>query len=193
MICLATVKKFCKDDVSLIENYDKAIADNNQTWDCHHKNEIRILPSGMIELRSIAELKENNRYFNCPANELIFLTRSAHSKLHKKFPPESLLKFYASGYMKGYRHSLETKQLISEKSKTAYKNKSDSEISEINMKISDKLTKYANTSLGKFNLSKATKGKTWYNNGVINKRCSECPVGFVKGRLPFRKSLQFTT
>ena len=186
MICVATVKTFCKDDLSLIENYDKAIADTTNTWDCHHRDEIRILPSGIVALRSMDELKENNRYFDCPANELIFLTHSEHSKLHKKFLPESLLKFYASGYMKGHRHSLETKKLISEKAKTAYRNKSDIKKSEMNMKISDKLTKYANTELGKFNLSKATKGTTWYNNGIINKRCSECPVGFVKGRLSFK-------
>lgn len=188
MICLMTVKKFCKDDISLIENYDKAIADTTQTWDCHHRDEIRILPSGIVALMSMAELKENNRYFDRQANELIFLTHSEHSKLHKKFPPESLLKFYASGYMKGYRHNLETKKLISEKCKETYNNKSDIEISKMKMKISDKLSKYANTALGKFNLSKATKCTTWYNNGIINKRCSECPVGFVKGRLSFKKS-----
>lgn len=35
MICIYTVKKFCKEDPSMIENYDKAIADKTQTWDCH--------------------------------------------------------------------------------------------------------------------------------------------------------------
>ena len=31
------VKKFCNEDISLIENYNKAISDSNQTWDCHHR------------------------------------------------------------------------------------------------------------------------------------------------------------
>lgn len=31
-------------------------------------------------------------------------------------------------------------------------------------------------------LSEAQKGCHWYTNGIINKRCFECPEGFVKGR-----------
>lgn len=30
---------FCRDDLSKIENYDKAMADSAQTWDCHHRLE----------------------------------------------------------------------------------------------------------------------------------------------------------
>lgn len=73
---------FCREDLSLIENYDKAIADKTQTWCCHHRDEVRVLPSGMTVCRSADELKENGRYYNCPANELIFLTRNEHQKLH---------------------------------------------------------------------------------------------------------------
>ena len=40
MINFEWAKKFCKDDISLIENFDKAISDSNQTWDCHHRREI---------------------------------------------------------------------------------------------------------------------------------------------------------
>jgi len=29
---------FCKDDISLIENYEEAINDENETWICHHKD-----------------------------------------------------------------------------------------------------------------------------------------------------------
>lgn len=85
MICLKKVKRFCKEDYRLIENYDKAIADTTQTWECHHRDEIRILPSGMVALRSTDELKEMGRYFNCPANELIFLTRTEHKSLHGRY------------------------------------------------------------------------------------------------------------
>ena len=44
MICKKTIKNFCCDDPSLIENYDKAINDTTQTWDCHHRGEV--LPCG---------------------------------------------------------------------------------------------------------------------------------------------------
>ena len=30
-------KKYCCEDPSLIENYDKAIADTTQTWEIHHR------------------------------------------------------------------------------------------------------------------------------------------------------------
>lgn len=75
-------KKFCKEDPSMIENYDKAIADETQIWHCHHRDEIRTLPSGMIAIHSREELKEIGRYYDCPANELIFLCPADHSKLH---------------------------------------------------------------------------------------------------------------
>ena len=68
----------------LIENYDKAIADHDRVWACHHRDEIRVLPSGMIAHRSMAELIENGRYYNCPPNELIFLTPEEHATVHHK-------------------------------------------------------------------------------------------------------------
>ena len=32
-------KKFCCEDISLIENYHIAIADKEKTWDIHHRRE----------------------------------------------------------------------------------------------------------------------------------------------------------
>lgn len=78
-------KKFCKEDISKIENYDKAVNDTTQTWHCHHRDEVKFLPSGMTVLCSRQDLIENDRYYNCPANELIFLTKSEHRKLHGKY------------------------------------------------------------------------------------------------------------
>lgn len=74
--------KFCREPLENVENYDKAIADKNETWQCHHRDEIRTLPSGITVVRKRSELIENGRYYNCPANELIFLTKSDHMKLH---------------------------------------------------------------------------------------------------------------
>ena len=114
MICIKKVKRFCKGDFSLIENYDKAIADTTQSWECHHRDEIRILPSGMIALRSADELKEAGRYYGCPANELIFLTRSEHKRLHgiyqseeKKAKISNSMKGRPNGF-KGKKHTPET-------------------------------------------------------------------------------------
>ena len=56
----------------LIENYDKAIADTTQVWDCHHRKE---------EFYSQKELKERNEYFDVPPEDLIFLTVAEHRKI----------------------------------------------------------------------------------------------------------------
>ena len=107
MINIKNVKRFCKEDISKIENYDKAINDSTQMWECHHRDEVRILPNGMIVIRSRQELKENNRYYNCPANELIFLTKEEHTRLHTKYNP----------IHKGIPHSEETRRKMSEVAK----------------------------------------------------------------------------
>ena len=97
-------KKFCCEDISLIENYNLAIADTTQTWDCHHRGEI--LPCGRF---SRADLKKFGLYFNRPAAELIFLTPTAHRQLHNKGVPRPDLK--------GVPLSEEHKKAISEAKK----------------------------------------------------------------------------
>lgn len=79
MISITHVKAFCREDLSLIENYDKAIADTTQIWDCHHRLEIQ----GNIILSRV-ELKELGLYYHRPACELIFLTKAEHTGLHHK-------------------------------------------------------------------------------------------------------------
>lgn len=85
MINERNARKYCRDDISKIENYDKAIADTTQVWDCHHRDEVKVLPSCMTVLRSIQDLIDNDRYYDCPANELIFLTHSEHQRVHNKY------------------------------------------------------------------------------------------------------------
>ena len=84
MIKIENVKTYCCEDPSLIENYDKAIADTTQTWDCHHREEV--LPCGRF---SRDDLKKFGLYYNRPATELIFLTPTAHQQLHNKGVPLS--------------------------------------------------------------------------------------------------------
>ena len=77
MISNRTVSYYCKEDLSLIENYDKAMADKDHIWDCHHRLEI-----GEGYTNTTEHLKMMNLYYDRPACELIFLLHSEHQKLH---------------------------------------------------------------------------------------------------------------
>ena len=69
---------YCGDDISSIENYNKAIADEVFTWDCHHRAEI----SDDGSTTSVSLLMERGLYYNRPASELIFLRHDEHARLH---------------------------------------------------------------------------------------------------------------
>ena len=56
--------RYCCEDISKIENYDKAIEDNLNGWVIHHRDEIRILPSGIKVIRTREELIEKIK--ECP-------------------------------------------------------------------------------------------------------------------------------
>lgn len=94
MICLKTVKRICK-DYTHIENYDKAILDSENCWLCHHKLETHN-SDGERRLVDITaeELIALDMYWHRPANELMFLTRKDHAKLHS----EHNSKFTTLGY-----------------------------------------------------------------------------------------------
>ena len=91
--------KYCKNDISQIENYDKAIADKTQTWHCHHRRET---------VMSRKELIEICEYDNRPACELIFLTTFEHHRLHN---------ISENNPMFGKHHSAETRKKMSEAKK----------------------------------------------------------------------------
>lgn len=128
MISYKNACAYCREDIALIENYSEAIADTTQTWVCHHRDEVKILPSGVQVIRTPSELKENGRYYSCSANELIFLTRSEHRALHncskkgKHLSEDHKLKMRESN--KGKSRSEETKRKMSEarKGKHLYNN-----------------------------------------------------------------------
>lgn len=112
MICIGSAKKFCLEDISLIENYEKAINDDTQTWHCHHRKET---DNGY----SRDDLKEMGLYYNRPASELIFLTAKEHFNLHfEHASPETHKR--RSDAQKGNKYcvgrvlSEETKRKISE-------------------------------------------------------------------------------
>lgn len=81
MINEYNAKRFCSEDISLIENYQEAISDEKRTWDVHHRREC---DENGRTLFTKKQLIENSLYFNRPASELVFVTRSMHWKLHRE-------------------------------------------------------------------------------------------------------------
>lgn len=74
-------KRYCSEDLALIENYHEAISDHNKMWDVHHRREC---DENGRTLFTKKQLIENNLYLNRPASELMFVTRSMHCKLHRE-------------------------------------------------------------------------------------------------------------
>lgn len=114
-------KRYCKDDISKIENYDKAIADTTQTWHIHHRLELTL--DGEFA-HTHEELKRMDMYYNRPYFELIFLTNSEHCKLGKKgkaLSDDTRQKLSESkkgnNNCYGKHHSDETRQKLSESMK----------------------------------------------------------------------------
>lgn len=70
------VKRYCCEDISLIENYYEAL-NSSEKWDIHHRLETDLNISSQ-------ELIDTGRYFNVEAKYLIFLTHSEHRGLHNK-------------------------------------------------------------------------------------------------------------
>ena len=78
-------QKYCYGDISQIENYEEAKADNFISWDIHHRLETHTL-DGIRRSVDITrkELMKLGVYYNRPASELIFMTHSEHMSLHRK-------------------------------------------------------------------------------------------------------------
>lgn len=182
MINLFTVRSFCKEDISHIENYDKAIADNTQTWDCHHRLEIQ-----GDNILSVQELKSQGLYYKRPACELILLTHSEHAILHNQ-NRKADWKNKISAATKGKTVSKETCELISIKTKIAMARP------EVKQKLSLAAKGRVLTAEQKNKISAALKGKhlgippknkglKCFTNGIINVYAKECPSGFIKGTI----------
>ena len=118
MINERQARKFCKEDLSKIKNYAKAIADTMQVWDCHHMTETWW---GCTK----KDLIENECYYNRKACELIFLTHAEHTRLHNKgrtFSEETSRKLSEAtkgenNPMYGKTRSEETRRKMSESQK----------------------------------------------------------------------------
>ena len=112
------IKKYCCEELSLIENYEKALNDPNETWHCHHKLETDL---GLSQ----QELINTNRYWNVEAKYLIFLTSKEHYQLHKTGKPRSSeTKHKISETEKGRIFSLNHRKKLSENNARYWKGKS---------------------------------------------------------------------
>lgn len=208
MINEEQAKKYCSQNVSLIENYELAIADKTQTWDIHHRAEI--LPCGIY---TPEQLKKHGLYYNVPVSQLIFLTHGEHMRIHKLGKklsdehranlraamnrPETRAKISAAvsgennpmfgkigknSPMFGKHHSEETRQKISAKMHAAM-NKP-----ETRAKISAASKGKRLSEECREKMRAAKKGAHWFNNGVECRFCRECPSGWQRGRLINKQS-----
>jgi hypothetical protein len=67
---------YCPERYKEIENYSKAAADDFIGWECHHKLGEHTF--------SRKELKKFGLYYDITPNELVFLTKLDHDKIHKR-------------------------------------------------------------------------------------------------------------
>ena len=168
-------EKFCCEDISLIENFDKAILDENNLWVCHHRLETHTSDGErrLVDLYS-RELKALNMYYDRPASELIFLEKLEHNKLHAKgrgdISKDSEVKTRNIATNKLYHWFTNGKENIRAKEcpEGFWKGRVDA------VNITEKSKKL---------LSKYFSEMHYYNNGKINVRAKECPEGFVEGML----------
>ena len=185
MIDERRVPTYCRDDITKIENYEKAIADTTQAWHCHHRDEVKILPSGMTVIRSRQDLIDAGRYYDCPANELIFLTHAEHRRLHNSAMTGETRKKISES-MKGKHHSDETKLKMSEVKKgenNPFYGKHHSEEARKKMAESFKGKHHSEEACRKISASMKGKNKGKTRSAETKRKLSEAKKG--RKRKPF--------
>lgn len=112
------LRKYCRDDISKIENYHDAINSPEQ-YVLHHRLELTL--DGEFA-HTPEDLKRMGMYYNRPYFELIFLTKSEHQRIHAQNRSNSSLNKMKSSLslrtgelnnFYGKHHSDDTKQKIS--------------------------------------------------------------------------------
>ena len=101
MISKQQANWFCNEDITKIYGYSEAIADKNNTWDCHHC-------LGLIWSKK--ELIKMGLYYNQPPEYLMFVTRKNHAMLHNKFGfNKDDISTKISNKLKGIKRNYETR------------------------------------------------------------------------------------
>ena len=196
------LKSYCSEPLELIENYQQAKADDFEGWCIHHRLEIQQDGSRV----SAQELKDNGLYFGRPSEELVFMRREEHISLHSKgkhLSEETRKKL--SEALKGKHSSAETCKKIAEANKGKHRS------AETRLKMSVALKDRTFSAESRRKMSEAKRGENhpffgkhhseesrkkmseavcrmlWWNDGVYNKRCRECPgPEWKRGRLRYK-------
>jgi hypothetical protein len=162
MINENNAKRFCREDISMIENYEEAV-NSSEVYDCHHRLEI---VDDKVTLAK--ELMEQGLYYHRPASELIFLSHGQHARLHNANMTEETRRKMSEAKKgkpsnhKGKHPSEETKRRISEANKgkpSNHKGKKHSEEAKRKMAEAHKGKKHSEEARRK--ISEANKGKHW--------------------------------
>lgn len=160
-------KKVCPNFTD-VENHDKALADNYEGWVLHHKLGVGVLREELMEL---------NLYYNRPPQELIFVTEKEHRLIHNKCMKhkESWHK-KLSASKKGVKKSEQHKERIRQAALRRWARKGEKEKQSERIKASCTPERNEKVRLGKL-------GKKWYTDGNVCVLRTECPEGFVPGRI----------
>lgn len=163
MISRRRTREFCCEDPSHIENYEQAVNDKDNQWDCHHRLEVQ----GQFR-NSVKLLKRCRMYYNRPASELIFLRKDEHTRLHTTgnnhrhgYHHSDETKRKLSESLKGRHLSEEHRRKISEKMSESQKGRKMSE--ETKRKISEKMRGKPRSLETRRKISEALKGKSPWN------------------------------
>ena len=122
MINLKQAIKFCCEDISTIEGYNEAMADQENIWHCHHKLGLYFDKQWLID---------KGLYYDQRAEMLVFIKQYEHLSLHKsgnknnkgkKFTTEHKQKISES--LKGKNVSEVTRQKIGDVRRGIYNTKS---------------------------------------------------------------------
>ena len=189
MINFKYANKFCRDDLSKIENYEQAIADKTKTWHLHHRLELTL--DGEFALTR-DQLKMHDMYYNRPYYELIFLTPEEHLRMHntgKHLSDETRRKISEAekgenapmygrtgenAPMYGKHHSEEIRRKISE----SHKGKHHTDDARKKMSESHKGKKFSEETRRK--MSESHKGKTMSEES--RRKMSEAKKGLLKNK-----------
>ena len=167
MIDIKRAKRYCSEDISLIENYQEAIS-SSEIYHLHHKLEIELNKSSQ-------ELIELGLYWNRPANELIFMKQFDHKSLHSSNLREETRK-RRSESLRGENNPFYGKTLSNEHKKKISETLKGKILSEETRKKIIEACKGNN------------RGRIWINNSVVNKFIHPeeldkyLSLGFVRGR-----------